>query len=52
MPYEIIGDSKKGWFVQKKGTKERFSNKPFKTKKEATAQMQAIILSELRRKKK
>ena len=49
MPYEIIGDSKKGWFVQKKGTKDKFSNKPFRTKKEATAQMKAIIISELKR---
>lgn len=53
MPYEVIKNIKpSGYYVVKKGTNMTFSSKPFKTKAEAIKQMQAIILSEQRRKYK
>lgn len=52
MPYEVVGSILKGWFVQKKGTAKHYSKKPFRTKKEAIKQMQAIIISEHGKSKK
>ena len=51
MPY-IIERVPKGWYVAKKSTGERFSSNPFHTIKEAEAQRTAIILNELRRRRK
>jgi hypothetical protein len=50
MPYEI----KKfinGWYVIKSSTNKKMSIKPFKTKEQATKQMQAIGISESLKKK-
>jgi len=49
MPYEVKKFAN-GWYVIKKTTKEKMSVKPFKTKAEATKQMQAIGISESKRK--
>lgn len=51
MPYKIVKNEKtRGWFVVKETTNEPMSTKPFKTKKEAIAQMQAIGISEAKKK--
>jgi len=45
MPYEIIKDTN-GYFVETKETGRRHSKLPFKTKKEASAQMRALYAAE------
>lgn len=49
MPYEVKKFSN-GWYVVKSVTNKKMSVKPFKTKVEAIKQMQAIGISESRKK--
>ena len=49
MPYEVKKFNN-GWYVVKSATNKKMSVKPFKTKTEATKQMQAIGISEAKRK--
>jgi len=45
MPYKVIKSTKpKGWFVITSDTGKKHSNKPFKTKKEALAQLRALYV--------
>ena len=43
MPYSIVkSESPKGWYVITNSTHKAHSKKPFKTKRDATAQLRAL----------